>query len=76
MPFVKPNTLLQLQIAANEGSIEAYNNDNFDADKLRGALAMCIVCGSATCEKTPVYVNGVYVHKEDAANADPVEVPE
>jgi len=74
MPYVKPNTLLQLQIAANNAGIESYDNPYFDTDKLKGALSMCIVCGNATCDKTPVYVNGVYVHKEDAASADPVEV--
>lgn len=74
MPFVKPDTLLQLQLAAAGTGIEAYNDDRIDTMKLRGAVAICIVCGGAACDKTPVHVNGVYVHKEDAADAEPVEV--
>lgn len=74
MPFVKPGTLLQLQIAASKGSIEAYDNEHFDSDTLRGGISMCIVCGSATCSMTPVYVNGVYVHREEAMDAKAVEV--
>lgn len=75
MPFVKPETLLQLQIAASSPGIEAYNDSRIDITKIRGAVSMCIVCGDATCDKTPVHVNGVFVHREDAEEADPVEVP-
>lgn len=76
MPYVKPDTLLQLQIAASGESLENHDHDNFDADKLRGAMRVCIVCGDTTCEKHVVYVNGVYVHREDVAEADNVERPE
>ena len=74
MPFIKPDTLLQLQIAASSGDIEQYNDDSFDIDGLREGLGMCIVCGSRSCDMTPVHVDGVYVHREAAASADAIGV--
>lgn len=72
MPFVKPGTLMVLQKAAKSGMKQSTLGDDADHDKLRGALSVCIVCGNANCDKTPVRVNGVYVHREDAINAESV----
>jgi len=76
MPFVKPESLLQLQIAASEVGVETYDNERFDVDRLRGAMRICPVCGNASCDKHIVKVNGVYVHREDVAEADNIERPE
>lgn len=76
MPYVKPETLLQLQIAASEVGVEAYDRDDFNVDKLRGAMRICVVCGDTTCDKHVVKVNNVYVHREDVAAADNIDKPE
>jgi hypothetical protein len=75
MPYIKPGELLQLQIAASKGSIEAYDREEFDTDALRSAVRRCFVCGSDTCDKTLVCADGVYVHREEVLNSKEIERP-
>lgn len=74
MPYVKPSKLLQLQIAAYDADKDEIEHEHYNNGKLMSALSMCIVCGRVDCDKSAVEVNNVYVHKEDAISADPIEV--
>jgi len=76
MPYIKPGQLLQLKIAALESVEAELEHSMADKKKLGTALSRCIVCGDVGCSKTPVYVNSVYIHQEDAATAEAIEVPQ
>mgnify|MGYP000488734325 CR=1 FL=1 len=74
MPYIKPSKLLQLQIAAYDADKDEIEHEHYNNGKLFSALSMCVVCGSTDCDKAVVHVNNVYVHKEDAATAEPIVV--
>lgn len=74
MPFVKPETLLALQRAAVVGMQQQTLDDDVDSDKANAGVNMCIVCGNPACSKTVVAANGVYVHREDVIDAEPIRV--
>ena len=71
MPYVKPGRLLGWKKAvASEMVLEDV--DIQDVDKsVKKLFRTCSVCGKEDCEMTVVKVNGVYVHQEEAAEAEP-----
>jgi len=79
MPFVKPGTLIELQYVVDSWETEHLSQPDGADDAMRQIMGLCPICGSSSCTKTVVKVNGVYVHQEDAANAEPIsrgELPE
>lgn len=75
MPFVKPGALYALQVAADRAENEGLDSIDLDSRELQGAMRICPVCGSASCDKKLVEANGVMVHPEDVAEAEELERP-
>ena len=76
MPFVKPGDIVDAQRHLADVVRDSDNGvDDFD-DSVIEFITMCPVCGGNDCDKTAVYVNGVYVHREDARKANSVDIYE
>jgi uncharacterized protein (UPF0212 family) len=76
MAYLKPAELLALQQVVSETEVQSVNLTVVDMSDLEDGMDVCPVCGSRSgCEKTIVKANGVYVHLEDALDADEIERP-
>jgi hypothetical protein len=71
MPYIKPGKLLDSKLAVVNYLADEGTDFGALPEELREFLKTCSVCGSVDCGKTVVKVNGVYVHREDAMEADP-----
>ena len=73
MPYLKPEQMIQVQhivMRYAEARLDSFSGDEDVMDRL---MAICPVCGSASCDKDVVQANGVYVHPEDVEAADNIE---
>ncbi len=76
MPFVKPGDIVDAQQHLADVVRSSDNGVGDFDDSVIEFITMCPVCGDNSCGKTAVYVNGVYVHREDALKADSVDIYE
>lgn len=75
MPYIKPELLMTLQHAAYAAKEESIESANIDKDTLSKSMKPCPICGDYGCSKDMVKANGVFVHPEDAAEADRIDAP-
>jgi len=75
MPYIKPEQMIALQRHAYNRLQEVDTSNVDDVSVVEDVLLVCPICGNRGCSKDMVKANGVYVHPEDAADADSIEAP-
>jgi len=73
MPYIKPEAMIGFQALIMKWEQNNEGRPSDIVDEIPYIMGICPVCGDRSCDKDVVKCNSVFVHPEDAEEAEPIE---